>query len=180
MQIGIGISITNQSSGGGGVPVSAGPFSFTSFSNDASVGDKAWITPGNTFDDDGFFSVCSALPGGQSSNRHKSLAISGAEAIPDAANVSEITISVRRFAAGGSANDTDAILVVGGVVQADNQKALTWPSSEESIVYTFAVSLTGAQVKAADFGFVFRGENAGGTPSLVIDSIVQASVTYTN
>jgi len=133
-----------------------GPFLFTTGADDAAVGTLAWTTPENALADDSSNAIGPANTG--TTHYLKVTGPTGVSSLPDSASITQIRVDIERrdIARTSASRDSEVKLVVGGSVQSDNQGELvaTWPSSMGVRTYTFAVSLTGAQFKASDFGVV--------------------------
>lgn len=138
----------------------SGPHNASVFANDAGNGATTdWLNPANAQASDNLYASTSPFGtgGGRLMRRLAATSVSGFSDIADDAVVSQILVEVERVAndgVSGGALDNEAALIVGGVVQDDNQSQVGhWPLVEGYASYAFAVNLTGAQVKAADFGF---------------------------
>jgi hypothetical protein len=134
-----------------------GPSNASSFaSSNANGGNTAWANPGNAATDNSSYTTVNGIFGGGFSERLTAQSISDFAALADDDHVSEIVVEVKRSST--SANkliDNEAKLIVAGVVQDDNRAiAGFWGSSDAYVTYTFSVSLTGAEVKGATFGFL--------------------------
>jgi hypothetical protein len=135
-----------------------GPSNASSFSSDAANGGtKVWSSPERAESSDDSKARASAGASTGVSEYLKALSIADFSEIPDTAIVPQVVVEVEKSSP-GNAGDSEAKLVVAGVVQTDNQAEsafFPWPASDAYSTYTFTVDLTGAQAKAADFGFVF-------------------------
>jgi len=142
----------------------SGPYSPQSANESRQAGESVWQNPNNILASDNTRAQAMLMyPGSQQSGKLNAMN-PGSTEIPDAAAVTQVLVNVERSAgnSGGSPKDLRASLIIGGVLQADNQaKAAVWPTSDSVVTYTFNVSLTGAQVKAADFGFSLSAITAG-------------------
>lgn len=154
----------------------AGPRQFADLTSDpANAGIHAWNNPANAQADDDAVADTGVMGIAANSEYLKGLN-PGFPGVPNTADVTEVRVRVRRHESlgAGTLEDQEAKLVVGGVVQVDNQaKVGGWPLAEEETVYTLAVALTGAQIRAADFGFVLSGVETTGVGAVTgnVDSM---------
>lgn len=154
-----------------------GPFSPASVVDARNMGEAQWYPAADAINsDDQRAQAFVSFPGSQWTGKIKATGPNPA-VIGDADTVTQVTVNVERKArnSGGNPVDFRASLYVGGVLQADNQADAVnaWPTTDTVKSYTFAVNLTGAQVKAADFGFALAAVTTGAkyTNLLSIDSI---------
>lgn len=156
-----------------------GPANFATFSSDNAVGTVAWTNASNAQTSNNSRAQAAALSGLEQVSQYlKCLnASTDLSDIPDDDVVTAIQIRIERHRTGGgttTVSDNAVRLVVGGVVQSDNQaQEGTWPNGTDgAVTYDFeGLALTGAQVKASDFGVVL----AAGLKTTVFDG-VQANV----
>lgn len=152
-----------------------GPLSPSSITNSVTAGEANWANPGNAVGSDN--AKATALLSGMQQQTGKLQAWNpNPTDIADSDTVAQVAVNVEKSAGSlaGSPVDLRASLYVGGVLQADNQAAAgVWPTSDTVNTYVFAVNLTGAQVKASDFGFMLSAKASGSrfTNGVNVDNI---------
>jgi hypothetical protein len=130
--------------------------------DDASTGSVAWSNPGNVTADDA--SVATAVLPGPHDLSHYLKATNFGFAIPVGATINGIEATVERSSDGaGIQVDSIVSLVKGGVIGAVNRAVFTSiPGSSTAKTFgspsdLWGVTLTPADVNAANFGFVYAG-----------------------
>lgn len=132
-----------------------GPFNLTVIDSYDAVGTPAWGNPGNAAVDDSNYAEASCS-NNQVTQYLRARRLSGIN-IDDEAIITSITVRVRKGMPAQTGVDEHARLIVGDVVQDDNQAdtATNWTtfSGTDYASYTFVGEWTGAQLKASGFGF---------------------------
>jgi hypothetical protein len=160
---------------------SAGPNSPGTVVSDATPGGTAWADPGNAAASDNTYATC-----GSFSNTQYLKATNFGFAVPGGATIDGVVVEVELAKTSTEdCFDFTARLVKGGAVAGSNYATLA-PTANIDTYRTYGgaadlwgLSLTAADVNAADFGFVFRLNNGGkGSPSARVDH-VRVTVYYT-
>ncbi len=147
----------------------SGPFNLTNFSS--SGAGTAWSNPINAITSNNIYAVCNNLGVGAYSQIWKGLLLSDTGVIPDTDLVTGVKVEIERKLNGPYAiRDYQLFIVVGGAIlgvvnHADT--ASNWPTVEAYKSYgidgdTWGKTLTGADVKAADFGVYLVIKNNDG------------------
>lgn len=168
---------------------SVGPITFSAGSDDAGVGTFAWASTSNVTADDGSYAAASNLSAATSHYLFAQNVSSGLSAIPDGANVTNVELIIERSQSGFGADVTDSTvkMIVAGSVSGDNKAAAgAWPGSDTQKSYSYAPgaggwnvgTLTGAQVKATNWGFALSVALGDFSITGNVD-YMSATVTYT-
>ena len=148
-----------------------GPLSGSTFSDDNSVGNFSFGSPGNVVTSDNNRSSASALLTLLYGDTHYLKATGFGFSIPALASVTGIKVEIEKSAIGinlfASVKDNEIKLVKGGVPVGDN-KALSasWNGSDDYDSYgdttdTWGTTLSPTEVNASNFGVVFSAKIAG-------------------
>ena len=169
---------------------SQGPFNFSTFVDDASIGNKAWSNPANAqTSNDSWASAYLSQPGGGTDVTHYLKATGPGFTIPSDAAIVGIAFDLERQADGvaNGAQDNSVKIVKGGVIQGTELKktGVTWPADDAYTSYggpteLWGLSWTPADINAANFGVAVSGKNgAAGNRTLYIDHVGKITVYYT-
>ena len=148
-----------------------GPLSGSVFSDDNSIGDFSFSSPGNAVSSDNSRSSASALLTLLNGNTHYLKVTGFGISIPLLATVTGIKVEIEKSAIGinvfATVKDNEIKLVKGNVPVGDN-KALSssWNGTEDYDSYgdttdTWGTTWTPAEVNASDFGVVVSAKIAG-------------------
>lgn len=167
-----------------------GALAFTAAADAEGIGTATWTNPTNCLTGGDAAWATDGAAGGVTTHYLQATALTGAAlaSVGDTDTVSQVQISVIRQKQGpgltsGILDNRACLIVDGTVVTANNQKNLSaWSNTSETITYTFSgLSLTGAQLKASNFGFALAADTnwtAGGNVIAAVDSISLADATY--
>lgn len=156
-----------------------GPSNGAVFSEDNSNGGFGnWIMPSRVSISDDMHTMYATI-GSFLSPYLTVLSVPDFSVIPDSANVSDIILRVEKHANKLDMSfDDEIVLVVDGTIQTDNQKLLTaWPLSDTVFIYHFYVTLTGAQIKAVNFGAAISVQHIDPTMAGITSSIDHVNFT---
>lgn len=164
---------------------------FGTFANDAAAGDVPFSNTGNAATENGT-SAAAPIDDLQTTQRFKFTNGSGGAAIADAATINTIAFRAKASANGGSGTVRfmECFLVKGGTSQTgatnhgNGTPGLTGTLAFHTLggVDTFAVAMTGADVKASGFGGSIRFEDITGdeASNQINLDYLEAVVDYTN
>jgi hypothetical protein len=166
-----------------GAALPTGWLNLTTFSNDVSYGTKAWTFMSNALASDDSKAIVAAPVGVPAvSNYLKGLALSSP--VPVGATILGVEVRIEKSQGGAGFTDDTIKLVKAGVVSGNNKStAEVWPAADAYTVYggsteLWGLTLTAAEVNAADFGFVLAcGMSAAFNPGAV--DHMQMKIYYT-
>lgn len=161
-----------------------GPFNGSSFSDDNSIGDFSFSTPGNAAASDNSRSSASALLTLFSGNTHFLKVTGFGFSIPPIASVTGIKVEIEKSATGinifATVKDNAIRLIKGGNIVGDNNAGnSSWTGTDNYDSYgdeeeTWGTEWTPAEINASDFGVAFSAKINGLAtllPSARIDHI---------
>ncbi|MCE9555911.1 MAG: hypothetical protein K8T91_21390 [Planctomycetes bacterium] len=175
------INIDNTISDHYGLTVCYGPYNLTTFSNDTAVGTKAWEDAGDAISsNDTYASNYDLNQNGMITNYLKALQMDGAYSPAGGFVPKVVHVTIERRDTGDRTlslvKDHAVKLVVGGVVQADNQASpLAWPESDEKMIYRFLTTASRAQTLAGDFGVVLAAQYIGASDPFNSTNVINDS-----
>ena len=157
-------------------------------SNDAAIGTLAWTSPENARTSNDVYTNALALSAPITTNYLKGLDLSSG--VPAGATILGVQIRIERRTSDPGVTDSVVSLVKGGTVQGDNKAAgVDWPigtsgtgADDAYAIYgsdsdLWGLTLTAADVNAADFGLVLSAAIATAFRNALVDN-VQMKVFY--
>ena len=169
---------------------SQGPNNFSTFVDDASIGNKAWSNPASAqTSNDVRSSAYLSQAGGGTDVTHYLKATGPGFTIPSDAAIVGIAFDLERQADGtaNGAQDNSVKFVKGGVIQGNDLKktGVTWPADDAYTSYGGPTELGGlswtpADINAANVGVAISAKNGtAGSRTLYIDHVGNMTVYYT-
>ena len=148
-----------------------GPLSGTTFTDDNSVGDFSFSSPGNAIASDNSRSSASALLTLLNGDTHYLKVTGFGFSIPSLASITGIKVEIEKSATGinifATVKDNEVRLLKGGAPAGDN-KAInsSWNGSDDYDSYgdttdAWGTTWSSAEINASDFGVVFSAKIAG-------------------
>jgi len=163
---------------------SVGPTICGTGADDSGVGTVAWSNPSRVTTEDGTLATA-ALAAGETSHYVTGTNFAGLSAVPDGAAIVGLVGTVKwQRSLGGSITDSSVkVIVAGAVTGASKATGAALPEALTAVAYGGAAdawgqTLTGADVKASNFGFAFAATNPGAGGDTASADAILATVYY--